>query len=266
MLAGGRRRLKGTMKKKTMVKGPFGLNLAEDTAREIERLLKTLPKEYRALRRKQEVATTTEVDAKEKCDISTITTDSVDSDGEVVLPNGIDLKTYQRNPVVLWSHMMEQPPIGRCLWIKSTPNGMKAKTMYADTDFASQIWSLVQGGFLKGKSIGFLPLDVRPATADEIKSRPDWKSSPIISKSLLLEFSACSVPSNQDALVEAVSKGVADEAMLRKLGIVLPIKKKDVEKAVVKSVSVKRLAKSFRIDPEHIAAKVIERLQNRGRV
>jgi hypothetical protein len=41
--------------------------------------------------------------------VATITTDSVDRDGEVVVPAGMNSKDYERNPVLLYEHDVLKP-------------------------------------------------------------------------------------------------------------------------------------------------------------
>src|SRR5947208_1044841 len=42
-----------------------------------------------------------------------ISTASVDREGDTVAPEGWVLQEYERNPVVLWAHDGEEPPIGQ---------------------------------------------------------------------------------------------------------------------------------------------------------
>ena len=71
---------------------------------------------------------------------------------------------------------------------------------------------LVQSGMLNGKSIGFLPLKCHtPADAEYQKN--GWDPGAVkyvIDEWLLLEYACCFLPVNQEALVEAVSKGSLD--------------------------------------------------------
>jgi hypothetical protein len=75
----------------------------------------------------------------------------------------------------------------------------------------------------------------------------------------LLEYAVAPIPVNQDALVEAVAKGYADEATLKRLGLPVPKRRSEI------SLLVKALA-NIRLDPNKIAAQVLHKLANRGRV
>ena len=83
----------------TIVQGPMGLPMPETLARTIESMTRTLPKECH-YRRKQKSAMAFQFDPGERADVSFITTDSVDREGEVFLPHGGDWTQYNR--VVTW--------------------------------------------------------------------------------------------------------------------------------------------------------------------
>ncbi len=72
------------------------------------------------------------------------------------------------------------------------------------------MFALVQAGLLQGKSIGFLPTKVHiPDDAEQQQNA--WNDvSLVIDEWLLLEYACVFLPANQDALVEAVSKGGVD--------------------------------------------------------
>src|SRR5205085_9627472 len=87
-----------------------------------------------------------------------------------------------------------------------------------------KVLALVQAGMLQGKSIGFLPLKVHAPTDRELEQHGWRDCGLVIDEWLLLEYACVFLPANQDALVEAVSKGVADlpPEFLRALGVELP--------------------------------------------
>jgi phage head maturation protease len=199
------------MKKKT-VESSLGIKVPEPVARHIDSVLKTLPTDKRyEYRRKGSVASSTEV-VGERTDVSRITTSLMDRDFEIVLPEGIERTQYDINPIVLFGHDQNKP-IGKALWVKPDGNGLIAKTQYTSRpkDFVGEwlpdfAWAMVQAEVLRGRSIGFLPLEVREPTEDELAINPELQQ--VISRSLLLEFSLVSVPSNPLALVESIGKGI----------------------------------------------------------
>lgn len=130
---------------------------------------------------------------------------TVDHSNDSIDPKGWDLGVFNRNPVALFSHMSWEPPIGRASNVAVHGGKLAGDIEFASADiypFADTIYRLVDGGFLKAVSVGFLPKDWA-FTSD--KSRPygiDYK------KQLLAEISVCAVPCNPNSLMEARSAGV----------------------------------------------------------
>lgn len=255
--------------KKKLIEGPLGLRTTDAVAKSLEALLKTLPQECRTLRRKAALPDHHELVKGEKADISMVSVESMDSDKEVVLSEGLDLDTFRKNPIVCWSHDYEQPAIGKAMWIKAVEGGIRAKTKYAERPkewqgqwMADAIWSLTQQGIIKGKSIGFLPTKMRPPHQNDFKARPEWKdANAIIENAVLLEYSACNLPVNSQALVEAVAKGLADFATLRKLGMSVERKERPAQPDIM-AMLMKALG-NIKIDPDAIAREVHDRLSGK---
>jgi hypothetical protein len=212
-----------------IVEGPGGLRMPELTARRIEALASKLPKDftYRRMARKSDEF---RLDPGERTDVSVITTDALDRDGEVVLPGGIDWSGYNR--VVTFSHRYDQLPVGSNWWMRARGNGLIAKTHYpakpADWGDAtpwlpSAVLHLMQQpvATCTGKSIGFLPLNIREANSEERSRRPELAGVPIIDKAAGLEYAVAPVPCNPDAQMQAVAKGrelgLIDESFARML-------------------------------------------------
>src|SRR5262249_25759498 len=87
----------------------------------------------------------------------TITTQSVDREGDEVVTSGIDVSTYlKRNPVLLWSHSYEQIPIGSCTSLDVQPTRIIASGRWLENDeFASRVKNAWNQGVLRSCSIGF---------------------------------------------------------------------------------------------------------------
>ncbi len=254
---------------KSLTTAAFGIKMPDTLAKSLDALLKTLPKECQSLRRKATTPDSTEVVKGERADVSMVSVESVDREGDVVLAKGVDLTYFQKNPIVTFAHKYDELPVGKAQWIKSVPGGIKAKTSYAtrpDTWEGSwlpdAILALIQQGILKGKSIGFLPTKIRQFTREETKSRPDWTDATCVESCVLLEYACCALPVNQDALVEVVSKGLCDLATLKRLGLSVPKNRKTVDKL---ALFLKGL-ESIKINPQEIAEQVMQRLAARGKV
>ncbi|MHC4745028.1 MAG: hypothetical protein ACYS8Z_24185, partial [Planctomycetota bacterium] len=76
---------------------------------------------------KQFISEDTKVDAEERTVTAVISTGAIDRDGEVLLPKGVVLEAYLKNPVVLWAHDYWDKPIGKALWIKQGRGKITAK-------------------------------------------------------------------------------------------------------------------------------------------
>lgn len=133
-----------------------------------------------------------------------VSTGGKDRMDEVLEPSGADLKTYRKNPVVLWAHDYSTPPIGKDLWTKKDDKGILSKVKFADTDFAQEIFGLYKEGFMNAFSVGFIPKKWVDGKGDKQASRTytEWE---------MIEYSAVPVPANPEALALAMSKGIISE-------------------------------------------------------
>ena len=220
-----------------------------------------------SFRRKALVQQSNELEPGSQTEISLVSVESVDRDGDVVIAKGVDRNLFMQSRVVLWQHNMELPAIGKCEWIKPQGNGLLAKTQYAKRpeDYAGEyfpelIWSLVQQGVVTGKSIGFLALSQREATPGEIAIHPEWKAANVIEESVLVEYSVCNLGVNPDALVQEVSKGFkASDDFFKTLGVCLPVRAKvNLEEIIASQVIVK---KKKRINKDKLFLKALEQME-----
>jgi len=154
---------------------------------------------------KQYIAAKADIDDNERTVTAVVSTGGVDRDNEVLLPKGALLDNYKKNPVVLWAHNSWETPIGKNLWIKRKGNDIIAKTKFAETEKANEVYELFKGGFLNAFSIGFMPIKGHRPEPDDIKKRPDLaEATYIYDKWELLEYSVVPVPANAEALATAV--------------------------------------------------------------
>lgn len=174
----------------------------------------------------------TTVNADERSVVRYISTRDVDRDGEILVPEGAEIKEYLKNPVVLFGHNYSEPPHAKAEWVRRDQYGLKSKTVYADTERGEEIWKLIEGGFLNAASVGFITLDAVAngangwkETVAELAQKWDMKPKEfegvrgIITKWLLLEYSDVPVPSNGNALVQRSKElGISDE-LIRTLGL-----------------------------------------------
>lgn len=155
------------------------------------------------------------IEAGERAVVATISTAVVDRDGEVLIPQGCNSRDFEKSPSVFLGHDYYTLPVGKCAAIRRTPEAIVAKTVFAarPADFpAGQEWlpdtifSLFQQGVLKGFSVGFLPVESRPASERD-KTKFGEGCRRVYSKWNLLEYSVAPIPANPEAVAVAVSKG-----------------------------------------------------------
>ncbi len=133
----------------------------------------------------------------------TISTGVVDRDQDTISPAGWKLDDYKKNPVVLWAHIYDEPPVARALvtWIED--DKLKSRAEFTSPDlypFGFMIYRMYKEGFLNATSVGFMP--EKWQFNDERKFGVDFLEQE------LLEYSCVPVPSNPEALIEARSKGI----------------------------------------------------------
>jgi len=141
-----------------------------------------------------------EIDENERTLVAYASTETLDRDGDIIEASGWVLDNFRKNPVLLWAHRYDMPPIGKVLWVKHDGKSLKFKARFADTQMASDIWRLFKDGYLNAFSVGFIPIEMKYEERDGREVR-------VFKKQELLEISAVPVPANPDALVAAIEQG-----------------------------------------------------------
>lgn len=132
----------------------------------------------------------------------TITTADPDRERDIVDASGVDMDAFMRNPVVLFAHDYKSLPVARAIQLERQADRIVATTEFATADLnpiAEQVYRMVKGGFLRGASIGFRPLEWN---YDEERRGVNFH------KVELLEFSIVPVPANAMALIAASAAGI----------------------------------------------------------
>ena len=149
-----------------------------------------------------------------------ISTISVDRDGDVMLPSGIDTREFEKNPVVLFGHDSNSIPIGKATSITKGSKDVVAQVAFAKRPEAhpaalewvpDTIHDLFKQKILNAFSVGFTIDDAREAGTKDVERFGEGVRR-IISRWKLLEFSVVPIPANQDALALAVSKGFCPDS------------------------------------------------------
>lgn len=134
-----------------------------------------------------------------------VSTDAWDSYGERINVDGIDLKHFKKNPVILWGHDGFNLPIAKATKIWKEGNKLMARAQfYLKDEFPSKVYNYIVDGFVNAVSIG--------GQVDE------WGHDGLtISRMTMKEFSFVSIPANQEALVTSKSFNGEQKAELNGL-------------------------------------------------
>jgi len=145
---------------------------------------------------------------------ATITTETIDRDGEVLISQGMNSAEYELNPIVFYNHDYHEP-IGKITELRRGKGKIEATIEFAQRPenyegsyFPQFVESLVTQGIVKGISVGFVPLEggVRKASKQDREEYGDQVRQ-VYSKWKLYEVSVAPLPANATALVSAVRKG-----------------------------------------------------------
>jgi hypothetical protein len=135
-----------------------------------------------------------------------LSTSAEDRDGDTINPDGWMLDDYRKNPVVLWAHDLKSLPIGRGENVAVSKGALRGTTVFPEAGvypLADQVAGLVAGGFLRGVSVGFTPVEATP--------RGGRSKGVAFRKQMLYEYSLLPIPSNAEALTFATEKGLRFE-------------------------------------------------------
>lgn len=170
----------------------------------------------------------------ERAAVFRINSARLDRDSEICVPKGIDLSAFNKTgKPVMWSHIYNQDlPLGKCAWIKADSSGfLVAKIIFAQHPKANDVYNFLRDGFKLSTSIGFIAKTVVfPDSYDELDIKSlginpkDLKQARCVyTSSELIELSICAIPSNIDAELISVNKGLTNRKELEDLGYVYEI-------------------------------------------
>ena len=182
--------------------------------------------------------------------------DTIDSYNEILTHDGWDLKRYKKNPVIMWAHNYNIPPIAKTVWMKADKEkGLLGKIKFPSegvSPFADTIYKMYKEKFLNAFSVGFYGTGVIPKNPGD---------PVLITKKELLEISAVPIPANPNALQQnafksAMEKGVINEQEYQEVLL--------QAKAYLKSIEIKQpeeILTEFTIEekkPEPVMAPAVQ--------
>ena len=136
-----------------------------------------------------------------------ISTGTEDRDGDTINPKGWILDEFLKNPVVLFGHRHDLPPIARAVKLKASEKGLEALTLFPPkgiSPVSDTVFDLNRLGFIRSWSVGF----------DPVKFSMIEDGGLAFEEQRLLEYSSVPVPANIDAVNLAVQKGIMTDKML----------------------------------------------------
>lgn len=144
-------------------------------------------------------------------------TESRDRYGDSIKVSGWKTDNYMRNPVFLFQHRSNEPPIGKTikLWKEANPPALVQRVQFADAKtypFAETIFRLYQGKFMNATSVGFMPTEEPKRILDE---NNNWTGGYEFTSQELLELSAVAVPANPEALARSLHRAVDEGVITR---------------------------------------------------
>ena len=135
----------------------------------------------------------------------TASTSEQDRDGEVIDALGWDLRNFKKNPVIMYAHDYRTLPVGRAPRVWVSHDGKLRNTVEfppeGTYEFADIVERLVDTGYLRTESVGFIPKKWEDGDGEKAPKRTYTRQE-------LLEISIVPVPSNPDALRDAITEGV----------------------------------------------------------
>jgi len=160
-------------------------------------------------------------------------TATMDRDREVLIPKGVIIDSFMKNPVMLNIHQMKQVPVGRVVSIQVAEEMITFDFEFYDDEPSAAIERMYQTGFMNAFSVGFLPkayiptwnldegitsiaVELPDGTSRTVDlSQYDPKPWGIIPQWELLEISPVPVPSNPDALLQRSADELVRKSLTR---------------------------------------------------
>src|SRR5215471_964186 len=140
----------------------------------------------------------------------TLSDETPDRMNDVIKADGWDLTNFRKNPVALWAHRSDMPPIGRWRDLHIENQSLRGYLELAPlgtSERVDEIRKLVEAGILKAVSVGFKPIHSSP------RRNGDKVVGEYFQKQELVETSLVSVPANPNALAVAKSLNLSAATM-----------------------------------------------------
>lgn len=143
----------------------------------------------------------------------TLSDESVDRDGDIIVASGALLDNYKTNPVVILWHDGRQFPVGNIVKIWNEDRKLKGWVFFADdsidtSGISERCFRFAKSRIMRAGSIGFSGRKVEFPDRDMRMALGMKEWGVIFREWELFEFSLCCVPANANALSDALRKGI----------------------------------------------------------
>jgi phage head maturation protease len=150
-------------------------------------------------------------------------TPEIDRMKDSINQDGWDLKAFKRNPVILGFHDAGSLPVGKALSVGVRNGRLMVDVAFASTGLGRTMASMIDDGFMRAVSVGFIPLSFDFAKGPGRAGGIDFHACE------LLEVSVVPIPANANCgLVSIVSGDGKAIIVPRQLG--KPERLKEIEK------------------------------------
>ena len=168
----------------------------------------------------------------------------LDFSGDIVIPSGVNLSVFKKNPIIFFNHLQSAFPVGKAIDVNVDDFGVNIKIKYAveEYDVAKTLYKLVKGGYIKQHSMGFVPLKTLKKGTKAFNEMntvlkmqyPEYEGNAerIITDALLLEVSVVNIADNQASTIfEVKDINIEELKVLKKIGI--NIEREEIKREVV---------------------------------
>ena len=134
-----------------------------------------------------------------------ISTPQLDRQRDIMIPKGMDDREFAKSPSVWYNHNYGYDPsalpIGKSLWRKKQEDGVLAKTQFATTLLADEVYMLHEGEFINTWSVAFRPTKDKVGMIEKDSITFDEKTNATtFHKWNMVEYSSAPIAANVDAL------------------------------------------------------------------
>lgn len=151
----------------------------------------------------------------------TLTDETPDRYGDVVLAKGAKFDNYKKNPIVLLFHDYSKLPVGNIIkvWTDKENKCVKGLVLFFnneidDTGMSETAFKFASNGAMKAGSIGFMPIKGCRPDEKQVEEYDMPSYGYLWEEWELLEFSLVPVPANPNALKNHFKK--IDEEMVKR--------------------------------------------------